>query len=153
MEPNQSVKKMWNDYHNSIGIVAPGEPISDSFCSNEKDCNELAELVNKGIKRATASALWAIEKTGSKIPAVGEIFIVKDWAGNAACIVQTSKITITPFNEVTEAQAFREGEGDRSLKYWREVHIAFYQAEFKDLGLKFEDSMPIVFEEFERIFP
>lgn len=153
MEPNESVKKMWNDYHNSIGIIAPEEPISDSFCDNEKDANELAALVNDGIKRATSPALWSFEKTGSKLPVVGEIFIVKDWAGNAVCIVQTRKVTIMPFNEVTEAHAYIEGEGDRSLKYWKEVHTLFYQAELKNLGLKFEESMPIVFEEFERIFP
>lgn len=44
---------MWIDYHSSLGLNAPEEPISDHFCENEKDANELADLVNRGIKRAT----------------------------------------------------------------------------------------------------
>lgn len=153
MTPNESVKQMWVAYHSSLGLIAPDIPVADSFCDNEKDANELSALVNKGIKRATASALWTNQKTGAKIPVVGEVFIVKDWHGNAVCVVKTTKVTIIPFNEITEAHANTEGEGDRSLAYWREAHILFYKNEFKKLGLIFDESMPIIFEEFERVFP
>lgn len=153
MTPIESVKKMWIDYHSSLGLSAPEEVISDHFCENEKDANELADLVNKGIKRATAGSLWAYEKTNFQIPTPGDVFIVKDWNGNAICVVKTMKITIVPFNEITEAQAYTEGEGDRSLEYWRRVHIDFYTHQFATLGLTFSESMPIVFEEFEKVFP
>lgn len=153
MTSKESVNKMWTDYHLSLGLAVPEKPISDAFCDNEKDTNELAELVNKGIKRATAGALWSYQKTGRKIPEVGGYFIVTDWPGNAVCVVKTTKVTIIPFNQISEEHAYIEGEGDRSLAYWRRVHIEFYNNEFKDLGLKFEESMPIVFEEFEKIFP
>lgn len=144
---------MWLTYHSSLGLVAPKEPISDLFCDNEKDANETADLVNNGIKRATASALWAIEKTGGKTPQPGEVFVVTNWDGNAVCVVKTIRVSIIPFNEITEEHAYIEGEGDRSLAYWRRVHIIFYNNQFKELGLTFNESMPIVFEEFERVFP
>lgn len=153
MTLKDSVKQMWIAYHSSLGLAAPDEPIADLFCDNEKDANELADLVNKGIKKATAGALWAYEKTGSKIPKPGEIFVVTDWAGNAVCIVKTIKVSIIPFNEITEEHAYIEGEGDRSLAYWRRVHILFYNNQFEKIGLTFNESMPIVFEEFERVFP
>ena len=153
MTPIESVKQMWTDYHLLIGLSAPKEPLADAFCDNEKDANELAVLVNRGIKRATAGALWSYQKANRKLSEVGEIFVVKDWPGRAVCIVKTVKVSIIPFNQITEEHAYIEGEGDRSLAYWRRVHIQFFNNEFRDLDLTFDESMPIVFEEFVRVFP
>jgi len=36
MEFTESVKKMWQDYHQSIGVPAPTEISADFFCNNEK---------------------------------------------------------------------------------------------------------------------
>ncbi|WP_413577975.1 ASCH domain-containing protein [Bdellovibrio sp. HCB290] len=153
MTHTESVKKMWQKYHDSIGVPAPSEIVADFFSDNEKEATELAILVDQGIKQATASALWSFEKTGSQIPAVGGIFLVVDGRGEAVCIVKTTKVSIIPFNEISEANAFREGEGDRSLEYWRRVHVAYYKRQFEPMNLTFEESMPIVFEEFEKVFP
>lgn len=153
MDFTESVKKMWQDYHQIIGISAPAEIIADLFCNNEKEANELAILVNQGIKRASAQSLWSIQKTGGQLPSVGGIFVVTDWDRNAVCIVKTTKVSTIPFNEISEENAYREGEGDRTLQHWRQVHIRFYKEEFEKLGLTFEETMPIVFEEFEKVFP
>ncbi|WP_415062481.1 ASCH domain-containing protein [Bdellovibrio sp.] len=153
MDFSESVKKMWQDYHRLIGTSAPAEILADLFCNNEKEANELAILVNKGIKRATAQSLWSIQKTGGQLPSVDGIFVVTDWDRNAVCIVKTTKVSIIPFNKISEENAYREGEGDRTLQYWRRVHIKFYKEEFEKMGLIFNESMPIVFEEFEKVFP
>lgn len=147
-----SVNKMWQKYHETIGAQTP-EVIADSFSDIATEATELSALVFQGIKRATAPTLWAFEKTATEIPLVGGIFLVLDGQGEAVCIVKTTKVSIIPFNEITESHAFREGEGDRSLQYWRRVHIEFYERQFAQWGLAFEESMPIVFEEFERVFP
>ena len=148
-----SVKKMWQEYHETLGFSTPSEPVVDSFSDNEKEATELAFLVDQGIKRATASALWSIDKTGAQIPKIGGIFLVVDGSGEAVCIVKTTKVSIIPFDEISKDNAFREGEGDRSLEYWRRVHIDFYKREFARLDLIFDEAMPIVFEEFEKVFP
>lgn len=153
MDFSESVKKMWQDYHQQIGTSAPVEIIADMFCNNEQDANELAILVDKGIKRATAQSLWSIQKTGGQIPSVGGIFVVTDWDRNAVCIVKTTKVSTIPFNEISEENAYGEGEGDRTLQHWRQVHIKYYKEEFETLGLVFDESMPVVFEEFEKVFP
>lgn len=153
MEFKDSVKKMWQDYHQAMRIQVPTAIIADSFSNNEQEANELAILVNEGTKRATAPALWSFEKTGAALPVVGGIFVVVDWDRNAICIVKTTKVSIIPFNQISEENAYREGEGDRSLEHWRRVHIRFYKDEFEKLGLLFDESMPIVFEEFEKVFP
>ncbi|MCC7459741.1 MAG: ASCH domain-containing protein [Proteobacteria bacterium] len=148
-----SVEKMWFDYHSRLGLTSPGNPISDFFSNNEKDTNELAALVNQGVKRATTTALWTIEKKKSVVPVVGDVFVVTDWHKNAVCIVKTTKVSIVSFDEINEKHAYIEGEGDRSLDHWRKVHIEYYKKEFEELGLVFHESMPVVFEEFEKVFP
>ena len=148
-----SVKNMWQKYHEAVGALVPIEIVADFFSDNAKEATELSALVDQGIKRATASALWAFEKTGTQVPVVGGIFLVVDGQGEAVCIVKTTKVSIIPFNEISEENAFREGEGDRSLEYWRRVHVEYYKRQFAPLNLTFDESMPIVFEEFEKVFP
>lgn len=45
-----------------------------------------------------------------------------------------------------------EGEGDKSLEYWRNVYIKFFTEELKEVGKQFNEDMNIVYEEFEVVF-
>ena len=52
-----------------------------------------------------------------------------------------------PFDEVPEQFAYDEGEGDRSLAYWREAHRNYFSRQrFKDRA--FDEQMPLVCEQF-----
>ena len=48
--------------------------------------------------------------------------------------------------------AFKEGEGDRSLEYWREVHKKFFRECLEEYGLEFSENMKVVCEEFEVVY-
>ena len=50
------------------------------------------------------------------------------------------------------AEAFREGEGDRSPAHWRRVHEDFFRGELAGAGLEFSPEMPVVCEEFEVVY-
>ena len=152
---DKSVAKMWERY-----LDALGEDISSTskkytswyFDNNEKDANDLAELVLKGQKKATASSLWVYENEGEPIPRAGDLSIITDWYGNAKCIIQTNQVTITPFKDVDEEFANTEGEGDCSLEYWRSAHQRYFEAECKSIGKVFTDDMPVVCEIFEVVY-
>ena len=45
-----------------------------------------------------------------------------------------------------------EGEGDKSLRYWREVHKNFFKRELEALNMEFIEDMLVVFEEFEVVY-
>ncbi len=45
----------------------------------------------------------------------------------AVLIIQTIEVFVLPFNEVSEQFAFDEGEGDRSLAYWRKAHENYFR--------------------------
>ena len=115
--------------------------------------DELAVLVLNGIKTATASAypLYALE--GEDIPKAGQYSVILNSREEAVCIIRTEKVYVVPFHQVDERQAYLEGEGDRSLFYWREVHERFFRSCMAEAGLPFDENMEVVCEEFVRVFP
>ena len=117
------------------------------------DPDTLAELVRTGIKTATASAYPLYELEGEELPKAGEYSVILDTNDEAVCIICTTKVYVTPYRAVTAEQAYKEGEGDRSLDYWRRVHEAFFFREMAEAGLTFTEDMGVVCEEFEVVYP
>lgn len=117
------------------------------------DPDTLAELTRTGMKTATASSgpLYALE--GEPLPEAGEYSVVLNSRDEAVCVIHTTRVYTMPFCEVTADHAYKEGEGDRSLEYWRRVHENFFRAELAEAGLEFSPEMPVVCEEFEVVYP
>lgn len=114
--------------------------------------DELARLTRDGIKTATASAGPLYELEGEPLPQAGEYSVILDSRDEAVCVIRTTRVYTVPFNQVGAEQAFREGEGDRSLDYWRRVHEDFFRGELAGAGLEFSPEMPVVCEEFEVVY-
>ena len=123
----------------------------DSWAFGDK-ADELAELVVQGIKTATSSAYDLYEVEGEALPEAGECSVIVDSHDEARCIIKTTKVYMTAFDKVSESHAYKEGEGDRSLAYWREVHEKFFTDCLKEVGLSFSSAMNVVCEEFEVIY-
>lgn len=117
------------------------------------DPDGLAALVLSGKKTATSSAYPCYEAEGEPVPEEGEYSVILDSRDGAVCVIKTVKVYITPFSEVTEEHARKEGEGDLSLGYWRKVHRDFFTGELTETGLAFTEDMPVVCEEFEVVYP
>jgi uncharacterized protein YhfF len=122
------------------------------FDDNEPSANELAKLVFDGKKRATAGLLWAHESVGKRIAQAGDLSIVTDFSGLEVCVIETTRVDIVPFSEVSPEFAATEGEGDGSLAYWRRAHEAFFGRECQRIGRVPEPHMPVVCERFEVVF-
>lgn len=121
------------------------------FELTEKWAEELLRLVLLGQKKATASSLYAFEKENLRLPEVGDFSIVTNWAGEPKCVIQTSKVRILPFREMTYDICKLEGEDD-TLASWQRGHQRFFTEEGKELGYEFTEDMPVVFEEFEVVY-
>lgn len=114
--------------------------------------DKLAELVVNGIKTATCSAYELYLINNEPLPKAGDHSVILDSGGDAVCIIRTLKAYVTEFNHVSEEQAFKEGEGDRSLKYWRKVHINFLTNELAAVKREFDENTKVVCEEFEVVY-
>lgn len=89
----------------------PSSAFGDSPALGDK----LATLVLAGLKRATC---WAASE-GTKQSEVGKPWVMLSGSGRPLAILQTTELTERRFNEVDTAFAYDEGEGDRSLAFWR----------------------------------
>ena len=114
--------------------------------------DKLAKLVMQGVKTATCSALALYEYENEEIPKVGDYSVILDSDGQAVCIIRTTKVYIETFDQVSERHAYLEGEGDRSLEYWRQVHEEFFTEELKNIQQEFDTKMELICEEFEVVF-
>ena len=138
--------------------TALGGDVSDRFYEafhfddNEKDANTLAELVLSGTKKATASLLWTYEVTEKPLPSPGSLSVVTNWEGKPLCVIETDDVQITAYNQVSDAFAATEGEGDGSLDYWRKVHWLCFERECARIDKEPTLEMPVVCETFEVVY-
>lgn len=141
-------KTLWEQYvaHN------PTDAEYDAWSFGD-DADTLARLVLEGAKTATASAYPIYELEGEEYPQEGQYSVILWQDGSAACVIKTTKVYVTPFCEVSSEQAYREGEGDRSLAYWQTVHRNFFTKEMENAGLTFSEDMKVVCEEFIKVYP
>lgn len=139
---------MWNDYITATGAIGPYT--AEAFAEELPEvATELALLVRDGPKRATASVLAHYQEEGEPLPLPGAHSVVLDGAGNAVCVIRTTTVETRPFGDVDEGFAFDEGEGDRTLLGWRQVHISYFAA----IGTTVTDDTVMVLERFELVWP
>jgi uncharacterized protein YhfF len=156
MSKQADVAAFWRAYLTSLpaGSEPPAAPDDVwYFADNEETANELGELVMAGIKTATCSSLWVYEAEGEAPPKVGDLSVVTNWAGEPLCVIETTEVQIRPFNEVDAQFAYDEGEGDRTLAYWRREHTKFFTRELAEIGMEPTETMPLVCERFRKVYP
>ena len=112
-----------------------------AFGDNPALADELVELVVKGVKTATCSTE---DEPNTSTP--GELWVVLDGRGEPRCVIESVEITYRRFNDVDAAFAHDEGEGDRSLAYWRSAHRTYFGL----LG-RFSEDMMLMCERFRLI--
>lgn len=127
-------------------------PPSYFFCDNQKDADECAELVVQKIKQATSPSVWWFTKNQEEFPKVGDLAIITNWEGEPKAIIRTIQIAAVKLKDITPEYAYREGEGDRSLEYWMQVHLEYYSREMKEYSESPDEEMEILCEYFETIF-
>ena len=132
---------------------------------NDSMVNELFSYLRTVIEplsnTTSAHALYGVE--GEDVPTAGGYDIILDGEGKAVCIIQTTKVYVTPFSQVTKEHAYKEGEfrqgGDlsdikaKSLIHWRQVHEDLFTIWLAEAGLSFSEDMLVVCEEFELVYP
>ncbi|WES69675.1 ASCH domain-containing protein [Superficieibacter sp. HKU1] len=113
-----------------------------SFGDSAEMADELVQLVIAGDKKASCGSLAAWSQ-GEEAISPGDYHIVLDGSDHPACVIRTISLKLIRFNEVTAQDAAAEGEGDKSLQYWRKSHQAFFTREGT-----FSEEMELIFETF-----
>jgi len=150
---NASARNLWGDFLDAhLEFASEDAPKVIHFCDNETDANTCAELVCKETKRATSHSLKGLQLRNESLPKIGNFYVVTDWSGNAKCVIRTTGVKLLPYFSIREEHARLEGEGDKSLDYWKKSHWDYYTRELGGLGTSPKESMIVVFEEFEMLY-
>lgn len=147
---NASAKTIWKEYK-QLHPDAPDNYVAWAFGDSKEMADELLELVLNGTKTATASN-YSLYGEEDELPYPGLHNILLDGNGEAKAIVVTTDVDIVPFDEVTEEHAYLEGEGDRSLEFWRKSHEDFFTREMEEANLTFHTKIPVVCERFKLVY-
>lgn len=144
---------MWQTYCRTANIDSKERHDMWKFCGGGVFADELAHLVLAGVKTATASTKLAYETAGEDLPRVGTYSVILFDNEEAACVIRDVKVSVVPFDQVSAEHAYKEGEDDRSLNTWREVHRKAFTPDYTDVGLSFDENGDCVLEEFEVVYP
>ncbi len=126
---SQEIKDYWDSFvasDQSLGHLKEFKLEAWSFGNTREMANELGQLVLEGKKTATCSLLRAYRGYEDEIPRVGVYSVLCDGDEKPLCIVFLTDTWVCKYNEVTEKHAYEEGEGDRSLDYWKKAHQEFF---------------------------
>lgn len=144
----------WQEFSEATGGSDEGRFYEAFFFGDREDlANDLAALVLRGTKRATAGAVWSYEAQGKRIPQPGDLSIVTDWSGRPLGVIETQSVEVVPFCQVTADFAAAEGEGDGSLSFWREAHKEYFIRECANAGRTFSEDILVACERFTLVYP
>jgi uncharacterized protein YhfF len=93
---NQIIENYWQAYLATLPNKSQADNKYDISQFGDNSClaNQLSDLVVKGIKTATCSALWEWEAEGSALPEVGLKAIVIDGNEQPICIIEITEVSI-----------------------------------------------------------
>uniref|UniRef100_A0A0C1NGM3 ASCH domain-containing protein n=1 Tax=Tolypothrix bouteillei VB521301 TaxID=1479485 RepID=A0A0C1NGM3_9CYAN len=151
----KQIQQYWQAY---LTTLPPDSPVrneqyaAEQFGDNPDLANSLGQLIVSRKKTATCSALWEWEAEGQPIPKVGQKIIVLNGNNEPLCIIETTEVTICPYEKVDARFAVDEGEGDGSLAYWREGHWRFFSRTLPKIGKSPVLDMPLVCQRFHIVY-
>lgn len=144
----------WQSYLASLpsGAVPPATYTAWGFGHTAEVADALGDLVLRGIKTATCSLMWMYEAEQEPLPQTGDLSIILDGTGAPLCIIETIELQVRVYQDVDAQFAYDEGEGDRSLAYWRDVHWRYFAEECASIGHEVSLDMPLLCERFKVVY-
>ncbi|MEW5870467.1 MAG: ASCH domain-containing protein [Chloroflexota bacterium] len=155
MENSEAITAFWQRYLDSLPAEAPEREqgyVAEAFGDNPALSDELGALVLAGRKTATCSVLWEWEAQGEALPQPGFKTVLLDGQGRPLCVIETTAVEVKAFDQVEADFAYAEGEGERSLAYWRQAHWRAFGRSLALIGKAPQEAMPLVCERFQVVF-
>ncbi|WP_293909568.1 ASCH domain-containing protein [Deinococcus sp.] len=121
-------------------------PIVEAFGFGDSPqmADELAALVLSGQKTATCG--WPADLALQE----GSFSVMLNGQGAPLAVIETLELRAVPFLEVEAQFAYAEGEGDRTLEWWRDAHRHFFS--HLPEGAAWNDGQVVQCERFRVVF-
>ncbi len=152
----QASKQMLDEYWRATPTISDeciAEATDGYFCADETNANLCAQLIVNGEKQASCSLLLWYTEQGEAMPKVGHLHVVTDWNNLPLCIIEITDLETCPYDKVSAAFAAAEGEGDKTLAWWRKAHWDFFSMECQELGIAMHEDRELLLERFKVVWP
>ena len=114
------------------------------FGDSPSMADELAALVMSGQKTATCG--WPADSALRE----GTFNVMQDGRGVPLAVLQSTEVRTLPFLEVEARFAYDEGEGERTLDWWRGAHRDFFSRQPE--GARWSDAEVVQCERFRVVW-
>ncbi len=143
-------EELWRKFCDEMKIDEATPYETWSFGGEADIADALLELVLVGRKFGTASAYaeYFEEGTQDDLPQVGDYSVLLKSGGEAVCVIKNYDVYIRPFEAVPPFHAYAEGEADRSLENWRDIHTKFFRPRLELIDKPLNAKSLIVCEKF-----
>lgn len=148
----ETIEPFWLEYQRACKVNVEGFSAAP-FGHTRQLADELAALVEAGIKRAHATPMRDFQKDLEPLPQPGEHLVVLDGEGEPRAIVRNTVVERRLFNEIDDAFAFEAGEGDLTLSWWLTAHRQDFAERAHAEGFEVHERMELLLEYFERVWP
>ena len=152
MKLNEQEQAFWDSYVRTSSENPDASRVEAGIAGNIEIADELLYLYLCGRKTAGSSLLKDYEYSGEDLPEPGDYWIILDSRKTPRCIVRTIRVVIHRFDEVPKEVAVAEGEGDRSLSYWRQAHSSFFAPFLRTWDVTDLSEERVVTEFYELVF-
>lgn len=154
MKLNSQEETFWQNYCKSLPHLERPQKaqVSAAPAGNFAITDELIALYLAGEKSAGSSLVEDFKSCADPLPQVGNYWIVLNRQKEPQLLLKTIKIEIHKFAELPAYIALAEGEGDKSVEYWKKVHREFYTPYLQKWGIKNLDEAQVITEFFEIVY-
>jgi len=121
-------------------------PPAWAFSGTVEESDALLAQVLYGEKTAITGLYEEYAEDDDPLPRKGDLSILLDSEGIPRALIQTTKVVVVPFGEVTADQAIAEGA--RDLDSWRDAHRTFWGQQSYEIT----DSTRVVWEQFTVVY-
>lgn len=147
-----AIDRFWAEFCEAKGLSLPC-PQADQFGDTPEMADELLKLVLSKQKQATCELKHWFDSRGEALPKTGDYWIILDGEQNPRTVIQTTQVDLYKVCDVDDKFAWEEGEGDRSLAYWKHEHDLYFTRQAARDGFTYSDSMICICERFKQVWP
>ena len=115
------------------------------------DLSDHPRLIRDRQKNGTAHLAIDFEINSIPRREVGDYWLIPDFDNRPLYLVRVVEILTWPFRDVPYSWALVEGEGDLSLRWWRDAHYDYYSGQCKLWGVPWSEDLPVVCERWELV--
>jgi uncharacterized protein YhfF len=155
---SEAVKAFWRACKDEHGITVDefharslADPVILEPGGQALDLSDHPRLMRAEKKNGTAHMVMDFERNNIPRRHPGDYWVILSPEAEPLILVRVTRVEEVAFKDVSQAWAEVEGEGDISLRWWREAHLAYFCRQCELWGVAWTEDHPIVLETWKLI--